>query len=133
MVPSTSADQAATVAARVLTDATRDFQKAAWALHALHAQYGVARAVHDIADEEKQIIEKMDAALKVFSQDYDLPPNLSTAAKDELGRINIALVNVRALSMTGQHAEMEIAATQIQDACQRIRDAARPYAYRSLA
>jgi pyrimidine deaminase RibD-like protein len=130
-VASMSPDHAATIAARALTDATQDIQKAAWSLYALHAQHGVARSVRTIADEEKPILQKMDAAFRVFSQDYDLPPDLSAAAKDELGRINIALVNLKAFSMTGQQAEMEIAATQVQDACVRIRNAARPYAYRS--
>ena len=126
-----SSDHAATIAARALTDATQDIQKGAWSLYALHAQHGAARSARDIADEEKRILQKMDAAFKVFAQDYDLPPDLSAAAKDELGRINIALVNLKAFSMTGQQAEMEIAATQVQDACERIRSAARPYAYRS--
>jgi hypothetical protein len=46
-----------------------------------------------------------------------------------MGRINIALLNLKAFSVTGQRAAMKVAATQIQDACERIRSAARPYAY----
>lgn len=125
------ADYATTTAARSLSDAARDLQKAAWSFHALHTQYGVARSPRDIADQETRILEQIGAAFRVFDQDYDLPANLSAIVKGEMGRINIALVNLKAFSMTGQEAEMEIAATQIQNACERIRTAARPYAYRS--
>jgi pyrimidine deaminase RibD-like protein len=126
-------DRAVTIAARSLSDATWDLQKAAWSFCALHTQYLVARAARDIADEEKQILESIAAAFRVFTQDYDLPAELSATAKSEIGNINIALVNLKAFSMTGQRTKMEIAATQIQDACERIRIAARPYAYRSSA
>jgi hypothetical protein len=76
---------------------------------------------------------QIDFAFKVFSQDYDLPPDLSAVAKDEIGRINIALLNLKAFSMTVQEPDFKIAATQIQDACEQIRIAAKPYAYRSPA
>jgi len=45
-------DRAVTLAARSLTEATRDLQKAAWSLFALHTRYGVAQAARDIAEEE---------------------------------------------------------------------------------
>jgi pyrimidine deaminase RibD-like protein len=123
-------DHAATIAARLLSDATWDLQKATWSFYALHTQHGVARAARDIADEEKRILEKVDAAFRVFTQDYDIPTDLSAVAKSEVENMNIALVNLKAFSMTGQGTEMEIAATQVQDACERIRIAARRYAYR---
>lgn len=125
-------DRAATIAARSLIEATHELQKAVWSFHALHTQYLVARAPRDVADEEKEILQRIDAAFKVFSQDYDLPAELSATAKDEIGKINIPLVNLKAFSMTGQGSSMKTAATQIQDACERIRTAAKPYAYRSL-
>jgi pyrimidine deaminase RibD-like protein len=125
-----STDNPAMIAARSLTDATWNLQKAAWSFFALHSQFGVARAARDVADEEKGILEKLDAALSVFTRDYDVPPDLSAIVQIELGNINIALVNLKSFSMTGQISRMEIAATQIQDACKRIRTAARPYAYR---
>lgn len=125
------ADYAATIAARSLSDATRDLQKAAWSFYALHARHRVVQFARDHADEEKRAVDKIESALRVFEQDYDLPTHLSEVAKDETGRINIALLNLKAFSVTGQEADMQIAATQIQDACERIRTAARPYAYRS--
>ena len=128
-IPST--DNPAMMAARSLIDATRRVQKAAWSFLALHTQFGVARAVRDVAEEERQILQNLDVALTVFTQDYDIPADLSPIAQNELGSINIALVNLKAFSMTGQVADMEIAAIQIQDACERIRIAAKPYAYRS--
>jgi pyrimidine deaminase RibD-like protein len=130
LLATNSADRASTIAARSLSDATRDLEKAARDFYALHAQHWVARAARDIADEEKQILQKIDAAWTVFAQDYDIPADLSAVAKDELGRINIALANLKELSVTGRGADMEIAATQIREACERIRTAARPYAYR---
>ncbi len=117
----------------MVSDATWDLQKAAWSFYALYTQHGVARAAGDIADEEKQILERIEPAFRVFTQDYDIPADLSAVAKSEMGNINIALVNLKAFSMTGQGTEMEIAATQVQDACERIRIAARPYAYGSSA
>jgi pyrimidine deaminase RibD-like protein len=128
-IPTT--DNPAMRAARSLIDATRTVQKAAWSFFALHTQFGVARAAHDAAEEESQILQKLDAALDVFAQDYDIPVDLSPIVQNELGNINIALVNLKSLSMTGQAADVEIAAIQIQDACERIRIAAKPYAYRS--
>jgi hypothetical protein len=47
--------------------------------------------------------------------------NLCEVAKNEIGGINIAMLNLRAFSMTEQEAKMKIAATQIQEACERIR------------
>ena len=124
---------AAMTAARLLSDATRDLQKAAWSYYALHTQFGVARAARDLADEEKGILEEIGSAFRVFGQDYDLPEDLATTARNEIGNINIALVNLKASAMTGQVTNMEVAATQIQDACERIRIAAKPYAYRRSA
>jgi pyrimidine deaminase RibD-like protein len=126
-------DDAAMLAARSLTDATWDLQQSAWSFYSLHTQYGVARAARDIANEEKEILGKMGAALRVFTRDYDLPADLAAVAKHELGNINIALVNLKAFLMNGQGPEAEIASTQVQDACQRIRIAAKPYAYRLKA
>jgi len=128
-----TADHPAMTAARALTDATWKLQKAASSFYALHSQWGVARAPRDVADEERRILDKVDAALAAFTQDYDLPVDLSTIAKSEMRNINIALLNLKAFSMTGQGTEMEAAATQIQDACERIRIAAKPYAYRSFS
>jgi pyrimidine deaminase RibD-like protein len=126
-----SLDDPSIIAARSLCDATWELQKTAWSFYALHAQYGVARAVRDVADEESRLLQRLDAALTVFTQDYDLPSELSSVAKTELGNINIALVNLKTHCMAGRRSDMEIAATQIQDACERIRTAARPLAYRA--
>jgi pyrimidine deaminase RibD-like protein len=128
--PIAAADSAAMIAARSLTDATRNLQKAAWSFFALHTQFGVARGVRDVVEEEKQILEKLDAALNVFAQDYDTPSDLSAVVQTELGNINIAWVNLKSFSMTGQVADMKVSAIQIQEACERIRVAAKPYAYR---
>ncbi|HTD22498.1 MAG TPA: deaminase [Terriglobales bacterium] len=122
------ADVAATTAARLLTDATREVQEAAWSFYELHTQHMVARAVKDIANKEEQIRAKIAAARRVFAQDYDVPTDLAAVAVSELGAINIALVK---LFSTSDQTEMEIAATQVQDACEKIRKAAKPYAYRS--
>jgi pyrimidine deaminase RibD-like protein len=132
-ITNVSLDNAATVAARKLIDATWDLQKSAWSFYALHTRYRIAQPVGDTDDEERQIVEKIDFAFKVFSQDYDLPPDLSAVAKNEIGRINIALLNLKAFSMTVQEPDFKSAATQIQDACEQIRVAAKPYAYRSPA
>jgi pyrimidine deaminase RibD-like protein len=124
------ADQAAMSAARSLTEATWDLQQAAWSFHALRSEFGVIRAAGDFANEEKQILRKIDSALRVFTRDYDLPAELAAVARLELSNINIALVNLKAFSMTGQPTQMDIVATQIQDACHRVRTAAKPFAYR---
>ena len=124
-------DDAARIAARLLSDATWDLQKAVWSFYALHTRYGVVQAARDIAVEEKLIIEKIDAAFRVFTQDYDVPSDLSATAKNEIEQIHIALANLKVFSMTRQPNDMEIAASQIQDACERIRAAAKRYAYRS--
>lgn len=122
-------NQAAKIAARSITDATRNLQKAARSFYSLHTQYLVARAVRDIANEEKEISETIKTTLAVFAQDYDLPTDLAAVVTAETGNINIALEKL--FSNKNDEQEMEIAATQIQDACDRIRAAARPYAYGS--
>lgn len=122
-----SAVNLATAASRLLCDATRDLQKAVWSFYALHTQCGIAR---DLGDQEQQILEKIGAALRVFTQDYDLPADVNAAVTAEIGNISITLANLKAFSMTGQGNDMQVAATQIQDTCQRIRAAAKPYAYR---
>jgi hypothetical protein len=92
----------------------------------------VARAARDLANEEDEALEKIESLLRVFSQDYDLPEDLASVAQIEIGNINIAIVNLKTFSMKGQVGDMEIAATQVQDACERIRNAAKPYAYRRM-
>jgi pyrimidine deaminase RibD-like protein len=131
--PIAATDNAAMIAARSLTDATRNVQKAAWSFFAHHTQFGVARGARDVVEEEKQILEKLEAALNVFTQDYDTPSDLSAVVQTELGNINIAWVNLKSFSMTGQVADMKVSAIQIQEACERIRVAAKPYAYRRAA
>lgn len=126
----TQTDSATMAAARALTDATWDLQRAAWSFQALHAQYGVAREVKAIAQDERQIITKVEVAIRVFGQDYDFPKDLAATVKEELGKINIALVNLRSFAITGQDEKLTISANQVQDSCERIRAAAKPYAYR---
>jgi pyrimidine deaminase RibD-like protein len=125
-----SLDSAATVAARALIDATRELQKAVWSFYDLHTRYRVDPSFVVSADEERQILEKIDSALKVFYQDYDFPISLSEVVKDEIGRINIALLKLKEFAISVQEPEFKIAATQIQDASEKIHTAAKPYAYR---
>jgi pyrimidine deaminase RibD-like protein len=115
-----------TEAARKLSDATRDLEKAAWSYVELRSRYGVAQAVRDVVDEEKKILEKIEAATQVFERDYDLPSDLARVAKDELANINISLHR-----LTSGHDldTMKIAAEQIQDSCNRVRESAKQYAY----
>jgi pyrimidine deaminase RibD-like protein len=115
-----------TKAARRLCDATRDLQKAAFSYVELHSRYGVAQVVRDVIAEEKKIFEKIEMASEVFDRDYDLPSDLARVAKDELANINISLDRLT----SGHDLEpMKIAAEQVQDSCQRICDAAKPYVY----
>jgi pyrimidine deaminase RibD-like protein len=126
----TSTDNPVLAAARSLTDATRNLEKAAVSFFVLHTQFGVARAARDVAEEEKQILEKFDAAISVFVRDYDFPADLLAIVQTELGNINIAWVNLQEFATSGKVDDMEVALIQIQDACERIRIAAKPYAYR---
>ena len=115
-----------TEAARRLSDATKNLQKAAWSFVELHSRYGVAQTARDVAEEEKQILQKVRASLDVFDGDYDLPADLGRIAKEELASINISLDRLT----SGHDLEtMKIAAEQVQDSCLRIREAAKPYAY----
>lgn len=116
-------------AAIALSETTWDFQRAAWLFVSVHRQYGVARAARDIADEEKRAIEKMETAYRGFTHDYDWPTNLAVLVKREIRTIDRETLNIKAFSMTGQGHDMEQAAQQIQSACERIREAAKPYAY----
>lgn len=117
---------AQTEAARQLCDATRELQKAAWSYVELHSQFGVAQAVRDVANEEKKILEKIEAALQVFERDYDLPTDLARVAKEELASINIS----RHRLSSGHDLEtMKIAAEQVQDSCHRVLEAAKSHAY----
>jgi pyrimidine deaminase RibD-like protein len=59
-ITNVSLDNAQTIAARKLIDATWDLQKAAWSFYALHTRYRIAQPVGDADDEERQIVEKID-------------------------------------------------------------------------
>src|SRR5215469_13552924 len=113
-------------AARRLCDATRDIQKAGWAYVELHSRYGVAQAVRDFIAEENKIFEKIEIASEIFERDYDLPSDLARVAKDELANIKISLNRLTSLRDLDA---MNIAAQQIQDSCNRVRETAKPYAY----
>jgi hypothetical protein len=112
--------------ARALSEATWDYQKGVWLFASAH-QYGVARAASDIAVIEARGIEKMDTALREFAKDYDWPTDLRTAFDGEIKTINRETMNVKAFSMTGQFDDMEQSAQRVQEACERIRAAARPH------
>jgi pyrimidine deaminase RibD-like protein len=115
-----------TEAARQLSDAARDIEKAGWAYVELHSRYGVAEAAPDVMAEEKTILKEIETASEIFERDYDLPADLARIAKEELANINISLDRLT----SGHHLEvMKIAAEQIQDSCNRVREAAKPYAY----
>ena len=124
--PSPAAISPETEAARRLSDASRDIEKAGWAYVELHSRYGVAQAVRDVIAEEKTILEKIETASEIFERDYDLPADLARLAKEELANMNVSLDR-----LTAGHDlnTMKIAAEQIQDSCNRIREAAKPYAY----
>jgi hypothetical protein len=118
-----------TEAARRLCDATRELEKASSSYVELHSRYGVAQAVRDVADEEKKILEKIEAALQIFERDYDLPTDPARVAKEELANINISLHRLT----SGHDLEtMKIAAEQVQDSCHRVREAAKSHAYLNI-
>ena len=77
-----------------------------------------------------KILQRIGAAFRIFTQNYDFPTDLATVVQQELRTIQLALVNLKAFLMNGQHNDAEQAAKHIESACERIRDAAKPYAYR---
>ena len=119
-------------AAIALCEATQELQWAAWEWVSLHTQYGVARDARDFANEEDKILQKFGTSFRVFSQDYDLPTDLAEAARREMQPLNLALANMKAFSMTGQESDMTEAAQEIQQGCERIREAARPHVYGAM-
>ncbi|MGA8491343.1 MAG: hypothetical protein WB711_13025 [Terriglobales bacterium] len=116
-------------AAIALSEATWDFQRAVWLFASVHLQDGVARAARDVAEEERRAVEQMETAYRGFTHDYDWPAKLSALVKKEIGNIDRVTLNLKAFSMTEQGDELEKAAQEIQAACERIRAAAKPYAY----
>ncbi len=115
-----------TEAARRLSDASRDIEKAGWAYVELHSRYGVAQAVRDVIAEERTILKEIETAAEIFERDYDLPADLARAAKEELANMKISLDR---LTSGNDLDTMKIAAEQIQDSCNRVRESAKPYAY----
>jgi hypothetical protein len=113
-------------AARSLCEATCDYQRAVWLFASVH-QHGVARAARDIAEVERRAVEKMDAASREFTKDYDWPTDLRNAVESEIRKINLETANVKVFSMTGQYDDMERSAQEVENACERIRTAARPH------
>jgi TIR domain len=76
--------------------------------------------------EEKEIFDKIGMASDFFERDYDLPADLARVAKEELANIKIGLDRlVSGLDLDS----MKIAAEQVQDSCNRVRESAKPYAY----
>lgn len=116
-------------AARSLSEATWEYQRAVWLFASVHTQYGVARAASDVAEEERRALDRMDAASREFTKDYDWPDDLLKVFKEEIRRINVQTANLAAFSMTGEHDDMQRSAQEIQEACERIRAAARPHTF----
>src|SRR5260370_6385217 len=114
-------------AAITLVEATRDLEDAVRSFYELRTRTAAPRASRLVPLSEKQILEKIQAAMQVFTRDYDLPSELASVAKDEAANINIALLKDDGLLLSQQQTTMQIAATQIRDACQRIQNAAKPY------
>jgi len=115
-------------AAKALSNATVDLQYAVWAFASLH-QPGVAWPARDLHEAEQKTIAQIDAALKLFRQDFDLPDSLGRVVLKETRRINLELLNLKAFSLTGQFDEMQQSAADIESACERIRDAAKVHLY----
>jgi pyrimidine deaminase RibD-like protein len=115
-----------TEAARRLSDAARDIEKAGWAYVELHSRYGVAEAARDVMAEEKTILKEIETASETFERDYDLPADLARVAKEELANMKISLDR-----LTSGHDldSMKIVAEQVQDSCNRVRESAKPFAY----
>jgi hypothetical protein len=112
--------------ARSLCEATWDYQRAVWLFASAH-QHGVARAGRDIAEVESRAVEKLEAASREFTKDYDWPTDLRNAFESEIRKINLETANVKVFSMTGQYDDMEQSAKEVEKACERIRTAARPH------
>jgi len=120
-------------AARRLCDATRDLQWAVWSFYEMHANGEVVRIVRDEIEKESRILDKVGEVFKIFTQDYDFPPDLLNVVRTETQILDLGLCNMKAFSMTRQFPEMHSTAKGMQDSCERIREAARPYAYRGLS
>jgi hypothetical protein len=115
-------------AARALIEATWHLQHSAW-FYASLRQPGVALPARDLDNQEQKALGDFSAALAVFRQDYEWPVRMAKAAGNEMQRLDIAMVNLKAFYMTGQYEGMMQAASEVQQACEKIREAAKPYAY----
>ena len=87
----------------------------------------------NVVSSEREILDKIGGAIRAFAKDYDLPTDLSVTAQTELANINVALANLRAFSADGDPDEMKVSATQVEEAWERIRIAATPYARRQTS
>jgi hypothetical protein len=75
---------------------------------------------------EKEILDKIGMAADFFERDYDLPADLARVATEELANIKIGLDRL----MSGHDLDStKIAAEQIRDSCNRVRESAKPHAY----
>ena len=117
-------------AAIALSETTWDFQRAVWLFVSVQPTYGVAHLAREVAEENKKATEKIDSAYRGFTQDYDWPTKLSPVVKKQIETIDREIANLKAFSMTRQEDELTKAAQEIQTACEKIREAAKPYAYR---
>ena len=60
-------------------------------------------------------------------QETTIGPLACEVFEKEIPTINREFMNLKAFSMTGQLGEMENSAQEIENACERIRAAARPH------
>jgi len=69
----------------------------------------------------------MENASREFTKDYDWPDELVRVFNNEMRQISLQTMNWKAFALNGQYRNVEQSAQGIQDACERIREAARPY------
>jgi hypothetical protein len=113
-------------AAELLCDATLEYRKAAMGFESIHGSSFDATA-DQIAEYKRLAIEKMDAAFRIFAKDYDWPDPLLKVVKEEIRKIDLEIVNMKASSLTGQHSSLESSVDGILTACEKIHAAAKPY------
>jgi hypothetical protein len=115
-----------------LSETTWDLQRATWMFASVHINSKDSDSSQIVTETERRVVDKLDRAYRAFTCDYDWPADLASVVKKEVKNIGREMLNLKAYSMTGQKHDLEDAAQKIQTACERIRDLAKPYAYRSL-
>jgi hypothetical protein len=111
-------------AARRLIEGTWELQHGVWHFHSIHANLPLVAELRELSDAEGQGLARISAGVDAIARDHDLPPALRSLCRERHKELNLALMNLKAFSVTRQTDESERVSERTEAICKEIREAA---------